>query len=202
MLAMDRGTVGHRGAGKADAYRSPGNGRERVFLSLGSNVGRRPDHLRRALRMIGAEEGIRVVAVSLLYSTSPVGYTDQREFLNGVLELRTWFSPRELWERLRGIEKRMGKRTPFRNGPRLIDIDVLLYGRRRFREAELAIPHPRAHARRFVLEPLVQIAPEARHAGTGRTAAAMLEVLGPEERVRAWGDWEPGKRRTRGMDTR
>jgi 2-amino-4-hydroxy-6-hydroxymethyldihydropteridine diphosphokinase len=104
-----------------------GRARERVFLSLGSNVGRRPDNLRLALRLVGAIPGLDVVKVSRLYSTSPVGYTAQREFLNGVVELRTNLNPRDLLERLAGIEARMGKSTPFRNGPRRIDIDVVLF---------------------------------------------------------------------------
>ena len=120
----------------------PGTGRERVFLSLGSNVGRRPDNLRKALALIGREPGIRVVRASLLYSTSPVGYTPQRKFLNGVLELRTRLGPRDLLDRLEGIEARMGKSTPFRNGPRRIDIDVVLYGQRRVRESGLDRPAP------------------------------------------------------------
>src|SRR5512143_1146312 len=88
-------------------------GRERIFLSLGSNVGRRPDNLRRALALIAAEPAIRVVAVSRLYSTSPVGYTPQRDFLNGAVELRSRLGPRELLRRLEGIEARLGKSTPF-----------------------------------------------------------------------------------------
>ena len=180
-----------------DAIRA-GGPRERVFLSLGSNVGRRPDNLRRALLLIAAEPGIRVVAVSRLYSTSPVGYTPQREFLNGVVELRTSLSPRDLLERLKGIEARMGKATPFRNGPRRIDIDVLLFGRRRVRERGLVVPHPRMHVRRFVLEPLAEIAPRTVHPVLRRTAARLLARLAPGERVRAWGSWAAGDRPRRG----
>jgi 2-amino-4-hydroxy-6-hydroxymethyldihydropteridine diphosphokinase len=149
--------------------------------------------------MIRAEEGIEVVRVSLLYSTSPVGYTSQREFLNGVLELRTRLAPRALLGRLRAIEVRMGKATPFRNGPRVIDIDVLLHGRRRIRTRDLVVPHPRMHERRFVLEPLARIAPAAGRAATGRTAARMLASLGPGERVRPWGGWVRAGRRAGGM---
>ena len=171
-----------------------GTGRERIFLSLGSNVGRRPDNLRNALRLINREPGIRVVRVSRLYSTSPVGYTAQRKFINGVLELRTRLSPRDLLGRLERIEERMGKSTPFRNGPRRIDIDVVLYGQRQVLESGLIVPHPRMHGRRFVLEPLADIAARAIHPGLRRSVAQILAGLGPGERVRPWGAWVTGGR--------
>ena len=168
---------------------SPGTGRERVFLSLGSNVGRRPENLRKALTLIGREPDIRVVRVSLLYSTSPVGYTAQRKFINGALELRTRLSPRDLLDRLERIEVRMGKSTPFRNGPRLIDIDVVLYGQRQVHEGGLIVPHPRMHRRRFVLEPLAEMAGRVRHPGLRRPVAHILAGLGPGESVGRWGAW-------------
>lgn len=171
-----------------------GTGRERVFLSLGSNVGRRPDNLRNALKLIAREPGIRVVRVSLLYSTTPVGYNPQRKFINGALELRTRLSPRDLLGRLERIEERMGKSTPFRNGPRCIDIDVVLFGQRQVQENGLVVPHPRMHGRRFVLEPLAEIAARAIHPGQRRSVAQMLAGLGPEESVRPRGAWVAGGR--------
>jgi 2-amino-4-hydroxy-6-hydroxymethyldihydropteridine diphosphokinase len=171
----------------------PGTGRERVFLSLGSNVGRRPDNLRKALKLISREPGIRVVRASLLYSTSPVGYTTQRKFINGVLELRTRLSPRGLLGRLERIEERMGKSTPFRNGPRRIDIDVVLFGRRQVLESGLIVPHPRMHGRRFVLEPLAEIAGRAIQPGLRRAVSRILAELGPGESVRPWGSWVAGR---------
>jgi 2-amino-4-hydroxy-6-hydroxymethyldihydropteridine diphosphokinase len=171
-----------------------GTGRERVFLSLGSNVGRRPENLRLALKLIGGEPGIRVIRASRLYSTSPVGYTAQRKFINGVLELRTRLGPRALLGRLERIEERMGKSTPFRNGPRRIDIDVVLYGQRQVLESGLIVPHPRMHGRRFVLEPLAEIAARAIHPGLRRTVARILAGLGPGESVRTWGAWVSGVR--------
>jgi len=172
----------------------PGTGRERVFVSLGSNVGRRPDNLRKARDLISREPGIRVVGASLLYSTSPVGYTAQRKFINGVLELRTSQSPRDLLDCLERIEVRMGKSTPFRNGPRSIDIDVVLYGQRKVRGCGLVVPHPRMHCRRFVLEPLAEIAARVFHPGLRCSVAHLLAGLGPGERVRPWGAWVSGGR--------
>lgn len=187
-MARNRSSV-IAGAGLRGEGGRPGTGRERVFLSLGSNIGRRPDNLRKALKLIDREAGIRVVRVSLLYSTSPVGYNSQRKFINGILELRTRLSPRDLLGRLERIEERMGKSTPFRNGPRRIDIDVVLYGRRQVQENGLVVPHPRMHGRRFVLEPLAEIAARAVHPGRRRNVALMLAGLGPEESVRPWGTW-------------
>ena len=172
--------------------------RERIFLSLGSNVGRRPDNLRRALRMLILDPDIRVVRVSQLYRTMPVGYTAQREFLNGVVELRSLLEPQELLSRLTELELRMGKSTPFRNGPRLIDIDLLLYGDRVIRGRRLQVPHPRMHQRRFVLEPLAELAPGVVHPVRRRTAARLLEALGSGQRVRPWGAWVRTDRFRRG----
>ena len=172
--------------------------RERVFLSLGSNVGSRPDNLRRALRLLGEDPDLRVVGTSRLYRASPVGYTAQREFLNGVVELRTDLNPRDLLGRLAGIEARIGKNTPFRNGPRRIDIDVVLFGRRQVRERGLEIPHPRMHGRRFVLEPLAEVAPRVLHPGLRSSVARLLAGLESAERVRAWGPWAARDRQRRG----
>jgi 2-amino-4-hydroxy-6-hydroxymethyldihydropteridine diphosphokinase len=171
------------------SVRSACLGRERIFLSLGSNVGRRPDNLRKALALVAADPDMAVVTVSRLYSTSPVGYTAQRDFLNGVVELRSRLGPRELLRRLEGIEARVGKNTPFRNGPRRIDIDLVLYGRRVVLERDLTVPHPRMHRRRFVLVPLVEIAPRAVHPLLRRSASRLLAEQAEGGEVRPWGAW-------------
>jgi 2-amino-4-hydroxy-6-hydroxymethyldihydropteridine diphosphokinase len=169
-----------------------------VFLSLGSNVGRRPDNLRRALRLLREDPELRVVRVSRLYSTSPVGYTAQREFLNGAVELRSRLEPRDLLRRLETVEARMGKATPFRNGPRRIDIDLVLYGDRVIGSRGLVVPHPRMHRRRFVLEPLAEVAPRAVHPVLRRSVARLLREAGPDEQVRPWGAWVAAGRSSRG----
>ncbi len=165
------------------------SGAERVFLGLGSNVGRRPDNLRRALRFLRSDPQILVVRASFLYKTSPVGYTAQREFLNGVVEIRTPMAPAALLERLQGIEKSMGKQIVFPGGPRIIDMDLLLFGKRVTRSRRLSLPHPRLHLRRFVLAPLAEIAPRVVHPLLGKTAARLLAECDSTEGVAVWGPW-------------
>jgi 2-amino-4-hydroxy-6-hydroxymethyldihydropteridine diphosphokinase len=164
-------------------------GRERVFLSLGSNVGRRPDHLRRALRLIEADPSIEVAGTSFLYKTSPLGYTAQRDFLNGAVEIRTSRDPAALLNRLQEIEKKVGKSVPFPGGPRKIDIDVLFYGKRVVRRKNLIVPHPRLHGRKFVLVPLKELAPRFLHPRLGKTTARLLRECRSSETVELWGAW-------------
>jgi len=171
--------------------REPPNTWRKAYLSLGSNMGRRPDNLRRALRLLRVEPGISLTRHSRLYTTAPVGYSAQRDFLNGVVELRTRLGPRELLSRLKGVELALGRQPGIRNGPRPIDIDLLLLGRRVVRRRGLEVPHPRMHRRRFVLEPLAEIAPRAVHPILRRTARSLLAGLEPGGRVRPWGTWEP-----------
>lgn len=130
-----------------------------------------------------------MVGVSSLYSTSPVGYTAQRDFVNGVVEVRTRLAPRTLMERLRGVEERMGKKTPFRNGPRTIDIDLVFFGRRVIREAGLVVPHPRCHGRRFVLVPLAEIAARVFHPVERHSVARLLATCGDPGAVTPRGVW-------------
>jgi 2-amino-4-hydroxy-6-hydroxymethyldihydropteridine diphosphokinase len=127
---------------------------------------------------------------SFLYNTTPVGYTAQRDFLNGVVEIRTPLAPEKLLQAVRKTEKTMGKRVPFKGGPRKIDIDVLLYGRRTVKTRSLTVPHPRLHERRFVLVPLAEIAPSAVHPVLRKTSARLLRECVSHEEVQVWGAWE------------
>lgn len=134
---------------------------ERVFLGLGSNLGDREENLRAALNGISALPGTRVVRVSTFRETPPWGVTDQPAFLNAVAEVRTALEPLPLLDAVKRIEVQLGRTPTFRWGPRLIDIDLLLYGEREANEERLVLPHPQILERAFVWEPLAEIAPEA-----------------------------------------
>jgi 2-amino-4-hydroxy-6-hydroxymethyldihydropteridine diphosphokinase len=132
----------------------------RAFVGLGANLGDRERTLRSAVDALAATEGVEVVAVSTLRETEPVGVGPQPLFLNGVAELETTLSPRELIDRLLAVEQRFGRvRIPGEHGPRTLDLDLLLVGREVVEEPGLTLPHPRLHERRFVLEPLAELAP-------------------------------------------
>jgi len=158
-------------------------GKKKIYLSLGSNIGDRAANLARAIALLG-ERGVRVLQVSAIYETEPVDYLDQPWFLNCVVEAETELPALELLRALRGIEAEMGSRKLVARGPRLIDLDILLYGQETVHEPELQVPHPRMHLRRFVLEPLAEIAPDAAHPVLGKTAAELLAQVGDRSRVR------------------
>jgi len=151
----------------------------RAFVGLGSNLGDREATILRALGGLQTEDGVRVVRVSTLRETDPVGYQDQPRFLNGVVELETELSPRTLLVRLLEIERALGRtrgsdQPPL--GPRTIDLDLLLYGGATVTEAGLQVPHPRMHERRFVLEPLAELAPEVVIPGHGSVESVLAEL--------------------------
>jgi 2-amino-4-hydroxy-6-hydroxymethyldihydropteridine diphosphokinase len=156
---------------------------ERVFLSLGSNVGERAENLRAAIRALPGV-GVEVRRVSSIYETEPVDYLEQPWFLNCVVEGETVVAALELLRGLRKMEQRMGSKKLVARGPRLIDLDILLYGEESFETAELQVPHPRMLSRRFVLEPLAEIAPEVRHTSWSGTAGELLARLKDESVVR------------------
>jgi 2-amino-4-hydroxy-6-hydroxymethyldihydropteridine diphosphokinase len=151
-----------------------------VHLSLGSNVGDRAEQLRDALARLGAAG--RVVSVSSVYETAPVGFTGQPWFLNWAVTLETRKTPQQLMAAILGIEEEMGRRRTQKKGPRSIDIDILLFGDVIVDSKELTIPHPAMHQRRFVLEPLAEIAPEALHPALKRTIRELRDAL-PEGQV-------------------
>ena len=139
----------------ADSHTPP-----RIFLGLGSNLGDREENLRGALVWIAALPGTEVVRVSRFRETAPWGVTEQRAFLNAVTEIRTELDPEALLRVVKAIEVEMGRVRTYRWGPRLIDIDILLYGEVRLETPELTLPHPQILERPFVREPLAEIAPE------------------------------------------
>jgi 2-amino-4-hydroxy-6-hydroxymethyldihydropteridine diphosphokinase len=138
----------------------PVSGDERVFVALGSNLGYRAANLTRALEQIAALPETYVIRNSQYVRTEPWGETDQPWFLNAVAEIKTSLEPETLLNELKRIEKALGRVPNYRWGPRLIDLDLLLYGDRRLRTERLTLPHPGILERAFVYEPLGEIAPE------------------------------------------
>lgn len=154
-----------------------------TYLSLGSNVGDRARNLKDALTAL-PDSGIEVRKASSIYETEPVDLREQPWFLNCVVEARTDLPPLELWRALRAIETRMGSQKVVAKGPRLIDLDILLYANETIDTPELTIPHPRMHLRRFVLVPLAEIAPQSRHPRSGLTPRQMLANAADHSEVR------------------
>jgi 2-amino-4-hydroxy-6-hydroxymethyldihydropteridine diphosphokinase len=156
---------------------------ETVFLSLGTNLGDRVANLRSALAAL-AGAGVLVKRVSWFYETEPVDFLEQPWFLNCVVEGETEVGAVELLCALRAIEARMGNKKTVAKGPRLIDMDILLYGDATIDTEELQVPHPRMLLRRFVLVPLVEIAPAVKHPSWDGTAKEMLERVADKSQVR------------------
>jgi 2-amino-4-hydroxy-6-hydroxymethyldihydropteridine diphosphokinase len=154
-----------------------------AYIGLGSNLGDRAAYLARARLLLG-RAGAVIVARSSLYHTEPVGEVEQGEFLNQVVACRWNGTPAALLTACLGVERAIGRVRTVPGGPRLIDLDLLLCGKRTMSGAGLELPHPRLHLRRFVLEPLAEIAPRARHPILGRSAAAMLATCPDRSRVK------------------
>lgn len=145
----------------------------RVLLSLGGNVGDRLARLREAVAMLARHEGVRLVAVSSCYETEPMGVVDQPAFLNLAVEIETALAPLELLNTVKDIEREIGREPAMRWGPRMIDIDIILWGERVVESETLSIPHPAFRQRAFVLTPLAEIAADAVDPVTGKTVAAL-----------------------------
>lgn len=153
----------------------------KYFLGLGSNLGRRTANLARARRLL-EEAGVEVIKASSVYETEPVDLPGQPLFLNMVLEVRTALDPPSLLRLARSVEAALKRVPTVAKGPRTLDIDILLAGDTVLEIPDLVVPHPRLHLRNFVLVPLAEIAPEARHPVLGKTAGE-LAAASPD---RAW----------------
>jgi 2-amino-4-hydroxy-6-hydroxymethyldihydropteridine diphosphokinase len=156
---------------------------EIIYLSLGSNVGDRARNLKAAIAAL-PDAGVSVRRVSALYETEPVDYLEQAWFLNCAVEGETELPAFELLRRLRRLESRMGSRKLVAKGPRLIDLDILVYGQETIDTPELQVPHPRITLRRFVLVPLAEIAAGLRHPAWSGTVERILAETPDKSEVR------------------
>jgi 2-amino-4-hydroxy-6-hydroxymethyldihydropteridine diphosphokinase len=147
---------------------------KQIYLSLGTNRGDRVANLRRAMEELG-KAGVKVQRVSSYYKTEPVDFAPQAWFLNCAVEASTELMPMQLLKAVKCVERALGRRPGVGKGPRSIDIDILLYENVVVRTAALTIPHARMNERRFVLIPLRELAPAARHPVSKRTVAEMLK---------------------------
>lgn len=158
--------------------------RAKAFVALGANLGEREAQIERALAALAAR-GIAITRRSALYLTEPVGGPPQDWYVNAVAEVRTELSPEALLEACLDVEREMGRVRTVKDGPRTIDIDLLLYDSLIRDTPGLALPHPRMHLRRFVLVPLCEIAPSAVHPATGLTVSELLDRCPDSSAVRA-----------------
>lgn len=161
------------------------------FLGIGSNMGDASAHCAAAVEGISDVPGVRVLRCSSLYKTQPVGFEEQDWFVNGVVEIRTMLNPHALMHAMQGVEDKMGRIRDRKWGPRIIDIDILLYDQLVIDERDLTIPHAELHKRRFVLVPLNEIAPCAIHPAFGISARGLLDRLQDNNTV----EWLSGKDR-------
>ncbi len=158
-------------------------GWHRAYLGLGSNLGDPARQLDEARRRLERLPGIKINRVSSYYATPPVGVLDQPWFVNAVAEINTTLEPDALLDALLQVEQDMGRVRIQRWGPRLVDLDLLLYNNQIIHTPRLIVPHPEMAGREFVLLPLAEIAPQAWHPQLAQTAAQLLEKLAPEART-------------------
>ncbi len=167
-----------------------------VFLGLGSNLGDREANVRSAADKIAAHPGIRLMKISSLYLAAPVGYTEQPDFVNAVAVIETDVEPIDLLHAAKGIEREMGRARTSPWGPRVIDIDLLVYDARAVSTPELTIPHPRMTERAFVMLPLAEVAPDL-VLSDGRKPAEVMSELRDQRVARL-----PEAEQCRSSDTR
>src|SRR5258706_5319465 len=160
-----------------------------AYLALGTNLGDREQNLADARRILSGEH-LRMVRESSIYEAEPRYVRDQPWFLNQVIEIETDLFPRQLSAHVKKTERALGRQPTQPNGPRVIDIDILLFGDAVVRAPDLEIPHAGLAERRFVLEPLMELAPDLRHPVTGHTVREMLAEV-KDQAVRRWGGLLP-----------
>jgi 2-amino-4-hydroxy-6-hydroxymethyldihydropteridine diphosphokinase len=156
-----------------------------VYIALGSNVGDRAAWLAHAVEEMN-RAGVRVLRQSALYETEPVGGPPQDWFLNAVVEAETELPPLQLLDTLRGIEQKLGRQRSIPSGPRTLDLDYLLDGESMVHTSALEVPHPRLAERRFVLQPLAELAPDLLHPILHKTISQLLASVKDSSQVRVW----------------
>ncbi len=160
-----------------------------AYLGLGANLGEREVQLARAAHLLGESRAVHIFRCSSIYQTAPWGYLEQPDFLNSVLEIETTLQPVPLLELTQHIERLIGRQPGIRFGPRVIDIDILLYGKQsvRLEEPDLQIPHPRMHLRAFVLVPLAELAPALVLPNFSAKVEELRDGVDGKEGVTLWG---------------
>ena len=156
-----------------------------AYIGLGSNLGRKKANIRRTVKLLSKNKDIKILKISSLYETEPVGYVKQDWFVNACLKAETNLSPRQLLSVLKDIEKKLKKKKKFiRWGPRTIDLDILLYDNLRLKTKDLVIPHPEMHKRAFVLIPLMELEPNLVHPTKRKSILELLANLKKSKRVK------------------
>ena len=146
-----------------------------VYIGIGSNLGNKEENIKKAIDLL--KEKCKILKVSALYQTEPMYYKNQDWFLNCAIKMETGLKPQELLEFLQSIEKKLGRVMTIKNGPRVIDLDILFYGSEIIKSNNLAIPHPKLHERLFVLEPLKEICPNFVHPALKRSVSELEAML-------------------------
>ena len=159
------------------------NSRHAVYIGFGSNIGDRLTHIQNAIEFLSKTEGITLRKISSIYTTDPVGYEAQAQFLNGVVAIQTTLSPLSLLHTLKDIETAIGRKHRIRWGPREIDLDILIYEDLCVQTEKLVIPHPEMHLRSFVLVPLAEIAPDLVHPVFQESIQTLLNRLEDDKSV-------------------
>lgn len=153
------------------------------YIGIGSNLGEPLANCKTAIEKLAGVKGVLQTAVSSFYRTEPVGFEEQEFFINAVVEIKTTLGPHQLLGVLQKIENEMGRKRTFKNAPRIIDLDILFYGQKVIQDENLVIPHPEAHRRGFVLEPMNEIASYFIHPSFGVSIRGLKERLTGNKKV-------------------
>ncbi|MDY0410021.1 2-amino-4-hydroxy-6-hydroxymethyldihydropteridine diphosphokinase [Virgibacillus soli] len=161
---------------------------KKAFIALGTNIEPRNDYLKQAIQLLDDQENITIIQKSSVYETAPVGYTEQADFLNLVLEVETSLPPHDLLDVCQAIENKLGRKRVIRFGPRTIDLDILEYNNENIQTDRLTVPHPRIHERAFVLVPLDEISPGLKLPTWEKPVNELLRAIPKKDRedVKRW----------------